>query len=304
MTYSRRMLMRAAAAVPLLAGLGWAQQTCVTIPSGTLTSYSLERRVPLSAFSTTQTPNVPADVLAQITSGALEVRERLIYNAQNNQVTSTWFTQAPSATFPTPLTTNLTGSTLQVFAINAANTLVTGKPQPNVMFFGTVANVNLVGPFGDFTGAPAMLSTTFTQPTDSSTPQALSNVLLVVGGTFSSYTADATGSIVATLPPSGGGGGGGGGGNGPTADAGPNMTTTSSVVIHDGSKSTGTAPLTYAWTMASTSNKQAAISGANTVMPQAFLGDGAGDYVFQLTVTDANGATATATTTVSYNGGR
>lgn len=286
----------------LLAGNAFAQQqVCVEVQGGKVNAFRIERRVPLTAFSTTQTPDVPPDLLAAITSGALEVRERLFYNPQSNVLTSTWFTQAPAATFPTPLALDLTQSTVQVFSIDVTRILATQKPVNNVLFTGLVHSVDIPGPFGDFTGAPATVSAAYVASETEGGLATISNVLLNIAGVFASYTQGGSGDIDITYPPTGGGGGGGGGEGGPKADAGTGGTVVDYSIVLDGTKSTGKAPLSFSWGMAAGS-KTAAISGGNTATPTVSFGEGFGDYVFELTVTDADGETDKATVTFSYQG--
>jgi len=286
----------------LLAANAFAQQqVCIDIQGGTVNAFRIERRVPLTAFSTTQTPDIPPDLLAAITSGALEVRERLFYNPQSNRLTSTWFTQAPAATFPTPLSIDLTQSTIQVFLIDVVQIIATQKPGKNVLFTGQVATVDIVGPFGDFTGAPATVSAGFVPSETEGELATITNVLLNVAGVFASFTIGGSGDIDVTYPGGGDGGNGGGGEGDPVADAGEGGTVADYSVVLDGTKSTGKTPLTYSWTMAAGS-KTAAISGADTATPTVSFGEGFGEYTFELTVTDPDGKTDTATVTYSYNG--
>ena len=49
-------------------------------------------------------------------------------------------------------------------------------------------------------------------------------------------------------------------------------------------------------------SKTAAIIDGNTATPTVSFGEGFGDYVFELTVTDADSKTDTATVTFSYQG--
>src|SRR5260370_42206008 len=64
--------------------------TCTTAPTS-LTALNVERALPLADILTTLTPNAPANVLAAIAGGALEIREIYIYNAQLGTVTGTAF---------------------------------------------------------------------------------------------------------------------------------------------------------------------------------------------------------------------
>ncbi len=88
----------------------------------------------------------------------------------------------------------------------------------------------------------------------------------------------------------------------PTAVAGPKDLTTFAIQIQlDGSKSTSTdgEPLTYRWSVARGS-PVAAILGANTATPTVQFATGPVAYIFELTVTDSVGRTATDNVAVNF----
>jgi hypothetical protein len=88
----------------------------------------------------------------------------------------------------------------------------------------------------------------------------------------------------------------------PTAVAGPKELTTFAIQIQlDGSKSTSTdgKPLTYQWSVAPGSPVPA-ISGADTATPTVQFPTGPVAYIFELTVTDSAGRTATDNVTVNF----
>ena len=87
-------------------------------------------------------------------------------------------------------------------------------------------------------------------------------------------------------------------GEAPKADAGVDFTTVQPQVTLDGTKSTGTG-LKYAWKIV---GRTASINNANTATPFVQFGEGFGQYIFELTVTDSTGATSTARVTVLYLG--
>jgi hypothetical protein len=94
----------------------------------------------------------------------------------------------------------------------------------------------------------------------------------------------------------------GGVSTGPTAVAGPKDLTTFAIQIQlDGRKSTSTdgEPLTYLWSVAPGSPVPA-ISGVNTATPTVQFPMGPVAYIFELTVTDSAGRTATDNVTVNF----
>jgi hypothetical protein len=88
----------------------------------------------------------------------------------------------------------------------------------------------------------------------------------------------------------------------PTAVAGPkDLNTFAKQIQLDGTKSTSSAggQLTYRWAMAQGS-PVAAIANANTATPTVQFPTGPAPYVFELTVTDSAGRTATDRVTVNF----
>src|SRR5438046_102970 len=89
-------------------------QTCTVAPTS-LQALSLKRVLTLSNVLSTQTATIPANILASITGGAQEIRERLIFNSQANTLTSTVFLVAAGSPNPTPIGVDLTQSILEGF---------------------------------------------------------------------------------------------------------------------------------------------------------------------------------------------
>jgi hypothetical protein len=175
-------------------------QTCTVAPTG-LQSLSIERVLTLSNVLSTQTATIPPNILASITGGAQEIRERLIFNSQANTLTSTVFLVAVGSPNPTPIGVDLTQSTVEGFTLSIDRIYTTCKPVPNVLLVGTIAQssggINTpTGLFGNFIGAPAAISIGYT--TDN--PPKINNAVIVVAGTVVDFSASATGTI--TFPPS------------------------------------------------------------------------------------------------------
>lgn len=266
-----------------------------TVP--TLSALSIERVVSLSNIFTTLSPTIPASTLAGFTSGALELRERIIYDPQGPTVTSTLFAVAAGSPIPTPISTDITAATVAVIVTNVASITATGKPLPSVQITGTVSQG--ATPYGSVTGALYTLSLGYSFDT----PPVVSDVVEVAAGAVGIYSPAASGTITVTQPSSGGGGGGGGTTNNPTIVLNPaTQQTTVKQIRLDASGSTdpmGLA-LTFAWI--AVGNPYASILDPSSATPDVQFVGGYGLYTFKVTVTDSAGNSSTANATVMYLG--
>jgi hypothetical protein len=272
-----------------------------SIPAGaqTLNSLSMERVVALNNIFTTITPNVPANVLASIASGALEIREQINFNPAASTVTSNVFLVPAGAPIPSSLGSVPPASFLAIVATSTDKIYITSSA---VQIAGTVSQSSAT-PFGNYQGAPAALSFGFTKDT----PPKINNVIESIAGTIGIYSAAATGTLSITQPPSGGGGGGGGGTGVTVIVNGVTGSQTIQTVVNQvnldasGSTSTNAGPLTYTWSVpASAPGAVISFPGGNTAKPFIQLSGGRVRYTINLTVTDSTGATGTATITIDY----
>jgi hypothetical protein len=293
-TLTAAMLLVALASVRPLAGqtTPTTPTTCTTAPPG-LTTLDIERAATLADILTTLTPNVPANVLASIASGAQVLREIFIYNSQLGTVTSTVFLVAAGAPLPTPNFNFQTG-VIQSTTVKISQILTSCSPTPSLMLVGTVSTSTVNGVYGTLTGAPAAISIGYT--TD--TPPLINNVVEVIAGSVAVYSASAAGTVtfpaVPVVPPGSTGGititvtnpvlGTVAGGTGKITQVAQNP------LLLDASTSTGTGPLTFTW-----STLGAPVNFVGTGTPGQILVTfpSKGDFTIQLTVTDTNsGATA------------
>jgi hypothetical protein len=272
----------------------------VSIPASaqTLNSLTMERAVSLTNIFTTITPNVPANVLASIASGAVEIREQTNYNPAASTLTSNAFLVPAGSPNPTNLGTVPPSSFLAVFATAIDKIYITAS---SVQIVGTISQSSAT-PFGNYQGAPATFSFGFTKDT----PPKINTVIETIAGAAGFYSPAATGTFSITQPTTPGGGPGSGTGvtvvvNGVTGNQ--SIQTTVNQVNLDASASTSSnaGALTYTWSIPQGS-PSASISfpGGNTAKPFVQLTSGKVTYVIVLTVTDATGATGTATLTISY----
>ncbi len=271
--------------------------TCTVAPTA-VSSLSIESVLTLSNLLSTQTPAIPANVLAAITSGAQEVRSRILYNPAGNTVTNTVFLVAPGSPNPTPIGIDITGSTLEGSAFNVDRVYTSCLPLPSVMFVGTINGSG--GSLGSFNGAPAVVSIGFT--TD--TPPKINNVVELIAGEVVAYSPSANGTLTFPAPlitppvtPTGN----------PTIVFGPGVSVSSvnqvffNPLTIDVSGSTDPAKL--ALTYAFTSTKAIDFKpSASSPTPTLYFDAGPGDYVITVTVTNSAGLSSSQNINVQYTG--
>ncbi len=271
----------------------------VSIPASaqTLNSLTIERPIALNNIFTTITPNVPANVLASIASGALEIREQTNYNPQAATLTSSVFAVPAGAPIPTSIGTVPPSSFLAVVTTSIDKIYVTSSA---VQIVGTVSQSSAT-PYGNYQGAAATYSFGYTKDT----PPKINNVIETVAGVIGIYSPSAAGTVSITQPTTPGGGGGGTGVtvivNGVTGAQ--TIQTTVNQVNLDASASTSSnaGTLTYTWSIPQGSPSAViTFPGGNTAKPFVQLSSGKVKYTIVLTVTDATGATGTATITIDY----
>jgi len=276
--------------------------TCPTVPTS-LTAFSIENTITPADFLGTPIPNIPATLLATIIGGAMEIRERLIYNSQANTLTSTIFTVAPGSPEPTPLNASIGGTTLGSFTISLTNIYQTCTPVPSILFVGNVSGSSggaLVssGPLGNLQGALAAVSVGYTN----ANPTVLSNVVTLVAGTAVAFSGTVAGTVtfpvapVTPPPPTGGG-------SGPVIVLSPAFSSTTGLnqvtqnpVQLDASGTVGA--LTYAWS--ATPPVGFAPGTANGATEQIDF-PSPGTYTITLTVTSSTG-TSTLTFPITFVG--
>ena len=266
----------------------------------TLTAFQIERVLALSNVLTTITPNpailTPA-VLAAVTGGALEIRERLIYNPSFQTVASTTFLVAAGSPIPTPLSVDVTAQTIAFFVINVGPPVLSTKPYPSILLSGTVATNPNGTPFGNYQGAAAVISAGYT--TDS--PPKINNVVSLIAGATVAYSPSAAGTLTVmqpATPP------GGPNNNAPTVVIAPVGTTIQKQIRLDASMSTdpNNLALTYSWTVVSPAPFSASIINPTSATPDVQFVSGYNTYTFQLTVTNSNGLSSTGTISILYVG--
>lgn len=285
--------------------LGAQTTTTATCPTGagSVNAFSIESVLTLSNVLSTLTPNAPGNILAAITSGAQEIRDRMIYNPGQSTITTTIFTVAPGAPNPTPLSIDVTQQTLVTAVLNIDRIYTSTTPRPSVMFVGTIGVGS--GVFGNFAGAPGAISIGYT--TD--TPAKINNVVELIAGEVISFSGTGVGALpgnagitfpaAPVTPPATAGT--------PTIVVNPVPVTGQSLQVFfnpyhvDASQSTdpNKLPLTYLWS----SDKPVNFQPSNTdPAPNIEFDSGAGDYTITLTVKNSAGGTATTKFVLTYIG--
>ncbi len=265
--------------------------------SPTLTALNnFEQSIMLGDILPAVTPNLPPNVMASLTGGALDLRTQTNYNPQSSTLTMTFFTVQTGSPSPTNLTqvnpTNLFGS----LSFSTDRIYVTSK---SVQFVGAVTNGSS-SPFGSFQSTPYSISFAY-----SGTPPTFTNAMIELAGTLVLLSPTATGTVTITQPSSTGGTGSTGV-TIVTNIAGSAVVGTNSFevgtnqIMLDASQSTSSnpGPLTYSWSVAP-NFLSAVVIGSTQAAPLIEL-SAKGTYQFNLTVTDSTGVSSTATITVQF----
>ena len=269
--------------------------TCTTPPATVLT-FSIERVLTLNDVLTTLTPHLPANIVSSITSGAQEIREKLVYNPKLNTLTSTVFLVAPGSPNPTPTGVDLSGQTIASYRMAVDKIYTSCSPYPNVMFVG-VLNLSAGGSSDStgvynvsLTGDPAVVSIGYT--TDD--PPKINNVVELFAGAVVSFSAAGNGTV--TFPPSPGT---------PPGSTGPNIVlnitipATGRIQVYtqffhlDASRTTDSdgLPVTFQWTV----TPPVSLTPSSTAAAIDIQFPALGDYTVVLTATNSAGKSNTVT---------
>lgn len=258
----------------------------------TVTELVLERQLALSSTFSSTDLALPDNLSQGILSGALEVRERFIYNPSGSSLTSSIFAVQAGSPMPTPLNTNLNGQVLGVYQLGIEKIYLTTKPQNSISFTGTVAGSSSGGVLGNVFGLPFTVSLGF----NNDTPTKANDLVHVIAGRVVAYSKDAAGTLVVPRAPTP-----------PVNPTGPQIVvslpsnTVSKQINLDASQTTddsGTS-LTFVWRNV---NKSAVLLNPNTAIATVQFSEGPGDYTFEVTVTNGLGQTAKKQATTTYLG--
>jgi hypothetical protein len=283
----------AVAFLPVCWGASTAETTTETT---TVQSLTLERALDPANVATTLPSLIPAAVLAAVTSQTLDIRERFIYPPGSGTVNYAQFTVPAGTPLPTPSSVDITASAYFVAQLAVQKILVgSNSSYPSVLFSGVI--VSTEGPLGSMTGTPATLSFGYTSTTpQTTTTQTFNNVVSSISGLDSGYSGAGVGQMTLMQVPIS---------NNPcsapiviTATV---IATTSMYVDLDGSQSFDCSggPLYYQWGVL---NPLGSVTLTNFTLPKASarLNFGPGQYSFTLTVTNAQGVSASNSILVTY----
>jgi hypothetical protein len=265
-------------------------QACTTSTTTPLQSFSVERVLPLTGFNSSFTPTFPASIQTAVTANALEIREGIAFNPQNQLLTLNLFTVQPGAPLPTPTGGFSSASLFSTLTIKVDSIYTSTGPHPGVMLVGTVATNTPASPFGSLTGSPAVVSIGFTNDT----PPKINNLVVVIAGQVVEFSGTGGGTVTfissPVTPP--------GSVGGPTITVAPAGPTAIRVVDLDASATTSpNLPLKFHWSVVAGA---ADIGNADSALATGYILGGAGVYTFRVTVTDSKGNSSTQDVNVQF----
>jgi len=249
-----------------------------------LNSFNVESALAVNQILATATPTLPPSVIAGIstTPPALQIRQSIAFNSANQLLSLNLFTVQTGAVLPTPAGSLGSGAIFSTVGIKVDKIYTACTPNQSVLFVGTVATNSPVSPFGNLTGAPAVVSIGLS----TGTPPKITNLVTLIAGTVVEYSASAGGTVdftVSSVTPPGTTGG-------PTVVVKAPDLVAFRIVDLDASGSTGNGTLTYSWTVVAGA---ASVSNATSAKASGTILGGPGIYTFRVTVTDSSGNVAT-----------
>jgi hypothetical protein len=279
-------------------GVAFADTTPTTTASTpTIGNFTIESVVPIASVNSAALPSIPADVLSAITGGAIEIRQQISYDSVAKKAKLIGLLEQPGSPLPTPAGSTTGITQIWSYTVDVDRAVLSSKPVMALLISGTISSGGASAPFGDVSGALVTVSASYIAPDASAGTNALyayANVSTDVAGVASLFSKNGKGTFA--MP--------GSSGSPVKAVAGPPFIVNRPQFQLNGTGSTGTG-LTYNWTYLRANGPiSVMIQGANTATPTITVPDyldAAGDYKFQLTVTDAAGNMSTDTVTVTYD---
>lgn len=111
---------------------------CRTVPTA-VKDLLLEYKRDLTDLKTTlQAGPIPDSIIAGITSGRLEIHDRITYDSVTNQLRNIIFLVPPGLGIPTPPTYDFGSNTFLYIDVNVDKTYLSCSPYATVMFMGIV----------------------------------------------------------------------------------------------------------------------------------------------------------------------
>jgi len=287
-----------ATAALLLACFGASAQTAPE-----LQTYRAEVRIPFADISGFPVPNVPVADAQAVQAGALEIRHSVVFTASTRRLSVRTFLVAPNSPNPTPPAAQT--MLHESYEVNVEQVLwapvsvVPPGTTNSLVIIGRVAGGSL-SIAGDLANRLFVHSLGFdpaNRNNASNTANNLTNITTTIAGRYTLYAQQGRGTIgfasdvtdPGTEPPA----------FTVTASAGQNATTALSEIELSTTVENASGAVSYVWR---TVGKSAAIIGPTTATPRVQFAEGFGDYVFEVTATDAAGNTSTSQVTVRYVG--
>ena len=265
---------------------------------------TLETTLPFSQIGITGDTDIPSNVLASVTGGALEIRQLVeLWPAvgagapgTNTNLRIRHILVQPGAPNPTP--TGTQNAVLEDYIVRIDDTIRTIDPN-TVTYVGTIDTLNANSPLAGRTGRPAIYSLSW-----EGTPRRVRHTTLLIPGRLTTFAATSSGTLLLAGETPGGTPGPGTGTNQPPVAriaGGPRITTSQTEISLDasGSSDPGNSALTYSWRVV---HGAANLINPTSATPRIQFGGNADEYVFEVTVRNAAGATSTATINVFYTG--
>ena len=266
--------------------------------SPSLKGLSIEAVIPIDSIEAISVPAIPAEIIAGLTSGTMELHQQAIYDAAAKTLKVTGLLENAGSPVPTP--SGATGVTpVWSYTVSVDRVELASTPSNAVVFLGSVAAGvfrHAVWGHHRFSGHSVGKLQDPVDPAPAANT-AYSGISTNIAGAASLFSKSGAGTIGLGTTATGM----------PTAVAGPKNTISPTPQFQlDASKSTdpngGT--LTYHWAYVPAFGMTATITGADTATPMVTVPDysnAQGDYTFQLTVTNAAGLSSTDTVVVTYD---
>jgi hypothetical protein len=264
----------------------------------TISTLNQEATLAFTQIGFAGTPNIPDNVLASITGGALEVRQ-VVEQRSDGMLRIRHILVPRNAPNPTPAGTQ--NATLEDYLVRVDNVIrwpsVAATPPGStgaIALIGTITEEFASSPFGSSRNLPFIYSAGFDQ---TSTGTRFINGTLTIPGRLTTFIPSGMGTLAFT--------GSGGGGTtppptGPVIGIADRITTLQTQVELDAmATDAGSGPLTYSWRVV---QGTAIILDPTAARPRVQVPRVFGEHTLEVTVTNAAGQSTRKTFVIFYQG--